>query len=288
MIGPFGRLLTVCGLLLALIAVSQTSQASARKYVPSFSAVKRDKGPVFREGCLIYTNRVTSPPCRYGDVGSDRKVTVLGDSHALQWTPALIEIAEQRGWELTMLLRANCTAALVNISRPCNRWRQNALKRIRKEKPRLVFVASNTAPNTFVIHKGRRLGRAASEPHFRRGMIRSLRRLRQTGAEVTVMRDLPMSRGFLPSVCVSQNRSRPGKCTFRAARPASQAYDLAAARQVSKGRIIDPLPRVCPKLRCKAVAGNILKYRDRGHISATYSRTLTGWLSGKLQNPFLP
>lgn len=267
-------------------AAATAGQASARSYVPSFSVVKTDKGPVFREGCLIYTNRVTSPPCHYGDVGSERKVTVFGDSHALQWTPALINIAQKRGWELTMLLRASCTAAIVNISRPCNRWRQNALKRIQREKPALVFVASNTASNTFVKRNGKRLGRKASEPHFRKGMFDTLLRLRKSGTQVTVMRDLPMSKTFLPSVCVSQHRNSPGRCTFRAQRPLSEAYDFAAAKRLRAVQIIDPLPRICPARKCRAVHGNVLKYRDRGHISATYSRTLTGWLNARLRDPF--
>ena len=281
--------LVLAGLLsvLALFILGQPGPASAtRSYVPSFASVKTDKGPVFREGCLIYTNAVTSPPCRYGDVGSDRKVVVLGDSHALQWTPALIELARKRGWELSMLLRANCTAAIVNISPVCNRWRRNALKRIRAEKPGLVFVASNTASNTYVVKNGKRLDRAASEPHFRKGMLQTLVRLRKSGAQVTVMRDLPMSSAFLPSVCVSENRDNPGLCAFPARRPLSEAYDFVAAKRLKAVQIIDPLPKVCPGGKCRAVHGNVLKYRDRGHISATYSRLLTTWLNSRLQNPF--
>ncbi len=280
------RLLLVAVVALAFSGSGLASQASARTYVPSFSEVKRDKGPVFREGCLIYTNRVTSPACRYGVVGSEKKVTVLGDSHALQWTPALIEIARKRGWELTMLLRANCTAAIVNVNRPCNRWRQNALKRVAREKPALVFVASNTARNTYVMRGGKRLSRTASEPIFRKGMYRSLLRLRRTGAQVTVMRDLPMSPGFLPSDCVARNRNSPGRCTFPARRPLSESYDLAAAKRLKAVQVIDPLPKVCPRRKCRAVHGNVLKYRDRGHVSATYSRLLTGWLNARLQDPF--
>lgn len=272
---------------LALFTLTQAGPASAtRSYVPSFAAVKTDKGPVFREGCLIYTNAVTSPPCRYGVVGSEKKVTVFGDSHALQWTPALIELARKRGWELTMLMRKSCTAAIVNISPVCNRWRQNALKRIRVEKPGLVFVASNTASNTYVMKNGKRLSRSASEPHFRQGMFDTLVKLRKSGAQVTVMRDLPMSSEFLPSVCVSENPDNPGRCSFPARRPLSEAYDFAAAKRLKAVQIIDPLPKVCPGGLCRAVHGNVLKFRDRGHLSATFNRLLTTWLNARLQNPF--
>ncbi|HMT06351.1 MAG TPA: SGNH hydrolase domain-containing protein [Solirubrobacterales bacterium] len=258
--------------------------AQARTYIPAFSAVAVDKGPVFREGCLIYTDRITSPPCRYGVIGSEKKVVVFGDSHALQWTPALIAIARERGWEMTMLLRKNCSAAIVNYSADCNRWRLNALKRIEVEKPKLVFIASNTAPNVYVMAGTKRLNRAASEPFLRQGMFKSLMRIKKTGAAVTVMRDLPMSRDFAPSECVKENRNAPGRCSFTASRPLREAYDFAAARRFARVQVIDPLARVCPGMLCRAVDGRILKYRDRGHISATYSRSLTPWLDARLQD----
>jgi hypothetical protein len=281
-----GKILAVATIALALM-VTGFGLASARTYVPSFAAVKTDKGPVFRDGCLVYTQAVTSPPCHYGEVGAEKKITVFGDSHALQWTPPLIEIALQRHWEITTLLRKSCTAAQVNISPVCNKWRHNALKRIREERPALVFVASNTAANTYVMRGGKRLSRAASEPIFRKGMYKTLLMLRKWGIKVTVMRDLPMSQDFLPSVCVSQHRNNPGACTFSARRPLSEAYDLAAARRLKAVQIIDPLPKVCPDMRnCRAVHGNVLKYRDRGHISATYARLLTNWLNSRLQDPF--
>ncbi len=100
------------------------------------------------------------------------------------------------------------------------------------------------------------------------------------------MRDLPMSKDFLPSECVEDNRSNPGACTFGARRPLSEAYDFAAAKRLKAVQIIDPLPKVCPGHSCRAVHGNILKFRDRGHMSATFSRTLTGWLDSRLQNPW--
>lgn len=277
-------------LLAALAAVvfagSGATEASARTYVPSFSEVATDKGPVFREGCLIYTAALRSPPCHYGEVGSEKKVFVFGDSHSLQWTPALINVAERRDWELTALMRKNCTAAAVDTDPICNRWRQNSLRRIENEKPALVFVASSTAPNTFVRRGGKRLSRADSEPAFRRGMYRTLLRLRRAGAEVTVMRDLPVTKEFLPSECVSEHVKRPARCSFPAKRPIAEAYDYAAARRLKRIQILDPLPRVCPGRVCAAVQGNVLKYRDRGHISATYSRTLTNWLDARLQDPF--
>jgi hypothetical protein len=260
--------------------------ASARTYVPAFSVVKKDKGPVFRQGCLVAGPAARSGKCYYGRTKSPNKVVVFGDSHALQWTPALIRIANQRNWRLIALLHANCTAAQVSVDRYCNRWRRNAFARIRKEKPGLIIVASNTGPNMTVVSGGRRVGRAAAERVLERGMASTFRGLLKTSAKVTLMRDMAMSKNFLPSVCVSENRGNPGACTFKARRPLSMSYDFKAARRVGGIEVIDPLAKVCPRHTCRAVHGKYLKFRDRFHITATYSRLLAPWLGSRLQNPF--
>ena len=255
-------------------------------FVPAFSEVKQDKGPVFGEGCLITGGKPESGECAYGSVDSPRQVVVLGDSHALQWTPALIEIATRRGWRLVALLHANCTAAQVSVNPDCDRWRENALARIKKERPGLVVVASNTGPNMTVQSGGETLDREAAEPLLESGMAKTFRDLGQAGAEVTLIQDMAMSKDYLPSECVAENRSDPAKCTFVMDRPPALAYDLKAAEEVGGIEVIDPLERICPGYVCDPVHGNYLKFRDRFHITATYSKLLAPWLDQALQNPW--
>lgn len=255
-------------------------------FTPAFSEVKMDKGPVFRDGCLITGGQPESGECAYGKVDSTREVVVLGDSHALQWTPALIEIANQRNWRLITLLHADCTAAQVSVNPDCDLWRENSLARIAEEEPGLVIVASNTGPNMTVQDGGISLGREEAEPMLEAGMAKTLEDLKATGAEVTLIQDMAMSKDYLPSECVAENRSDPGQCTFEMDRPAELAYDLKAAEGVGGIQVIDPLPRVCPDYSCEPVDGETLKFRDRFHISATYSGQLAPWLEGELQNPW--
>lgn len=261
-----------------------TSQSGA--FTPPFTEVKKDKGPVFSEGCLITGGQPESGECAYGNVDSTKKVVVLGDSHALQWTPALIEVAKNRDWRLINLLHANCTAAQVSVNEDCDLWRENALERIAEEKPGLVIVASNTGPNMTVQDGGTTLGREDAEPLLEAGMVDTFNDLKATGAEVTLMQDMAMSKDYLPSECVAENRDDPGKCTFKMDRPPELAYDLKAADQVGGIQVIDPIPRICPNYTCEPVEGNILKFRDRFHISATYSKQLAKWLESELQNPW--
>lgn len=295
----FGRFLVVPALLATFLVAGcgggeSTDETSASSepasqpagFTPSFGEVQKDKGPVFTEGCLITGGQPESGECAYGSVDSDRKVVVLGDSHALQWTPALIEIAKQRDWRLITLLHANCTAAQVSVNPDCDLWRENSLKRIAGEKPGLMIVASNTGPNMTVEDGGSTLDREEAEPLLVAGMAKTFSDLKQTGAEVTLIQDMAMSKDYLPSECVAENRKDPGPCTFRMDRPPELAYDLKAADEVGGIQIIDPLPRVCPDFTCSPVEENTLKFRDRFHISATYSKQLSSWLDSELQNPW--
>ena len=46
--------------------------------------------------------------------------------------------------------------------------------------------------------------------------------------------------------------------------------------------VIDPVSRFCGPRRCPAVIGDVLVYRNSGHVTATYVKTMTPWLEPRL------
>jgi peptidoglycan/LPS O-acetylase OafA/YrhL len=261
------------------------AQRVARAIRPDLRHANDDRGASFADGCHIKNDqRVRSPRCAYGDLGSPKRVTLMGDSHALQYAPGMIALAKHRGWRLESLTMAGCTVATVHlrqqVGQQCDRWRENTLRRIERARPALVVVTTGTVDRYAVRDAaGRPLDRKASEPLLEAGMRRTLRRLRATGAEVVVLRDqgkVP----FDPVDCVSAHRNTLHDCAFRPRRPAAQAFDARAARRVAGVRLIDPLPYLCrqDRNRCPAVIGNVLVYRNTYHVSATFSKTLAPWL----------
>jgi hypothetical protein len=97
---------------------------------------------------------------------------------------------------------------------------------------------------------------------------------------------MAMSKDYLPSECVAEHQDDPDQCTFKMDRPPELAYDLKAAKQVGGIQVIDPIKKICPGYTCSPVHGNYLRFRDRFHITATYSRLLAPWLDSQLQNPW--
>ena len=103
-------------------------------------------------------------------------------------------------------------------------------------------------------------------------MARTFEDLKASGAEVTLMQDMAMSKDYFTFGMRRRAPGRPGPRTFEMDRPPELAYDLKAARQVGGVQVIDPLPKICPGYSCYPVHGRYLKFRDRFHITATYSR----------------
>jgi peptidoglycan/LPS O-acetylase OafA/YrhL len=240
-----------------------------------------DKGVLFDDGCVLLHDDTDSGPCEYGDKSSDKTVVAFGDSHALEWFPPLLELANRHHWRLVGLVRAGCVVGAVAYERPCNVWRRKAMRRIvRRERPDLVVVSNSTGRRYQVVRDGRRLDRRASQPFLIAGFARTLRRLKRTGAEVVVIRDQMLS-PFNPPDCVSRNRDDVSRCVFYSRRKRERAFDAFGAARAGV-RLIDPIRILCPRHRCPTVMGRVLVYRDTYHMSATFARTLTPWLERKL------
>jgi peptidoglycan/LPS O-acetylase OafA/YrhL len=247
-----------------------------------------DKGPLFDDGCVLLHDETDSPECAYGNPDSGTTVVAFGDSHALQWFPPLMALAENRDWRLVGLVKAGCVVGMVRYERPCNVWRNKAMRRIiRRERPDLVVVSNSTGRRYQVVHDGRRLDRRASQPVLIAGFARTLRRLVNAGSQVVVIRD-QMLAPFNPPECVSQNRDNLRRCTFFSRRKRDRAFDAFGAGRVRDAKLIDPAGVLCPRHRCPSVMGRVLVYRDTYHMSATFARTLTPWLRRHLPLPLLP
>ncbi len=276
-----------------VLATSTAPQASASALRPLPADAEADKGRADEDGCLAAQDDTAARPCFYGDTSSDTTVVLFGDSHAMQYFAALEPIAEERGWRLAVLTKSACTPADVTVHhgqfdrpyRECDDWRADALDRIEELRPAMV-VTGNKAVAT-VVDDDRRLGEGASAEAMTEGYADTLRRLRDTGAEVAVVADNPYPTTDVPS-CVSDHLDDLSACAFPSKEGlAYEPVNTQAARDVSGVTLIDPTPVLCPRDEsCPAVIGNALVYRNGTHLTATYARTMSDWFDRRL--PRLP
>lgn len=248
-----------------------------------------DRGRLVEDGCLVQREVTESPACTYGGARAKAKVVLFGDSHAAHFFPALERIAERRNWRLTGLTKMGCAPADVLVWNnrlgraydECVEWRRNALERIVRERPDLVVVSG--ASFYSVMEDDERL--EDSTPVLEERLVRTLERIRESGAKVVLIGDIPHA-PFEVSDCVSENLDSLDECAFPyEERRNRDPFDRRAAKRVRGVKVVEVTDALCPRGLCRAVIGDALTYRGSNHLTATYSRTLAPFLERKLPDP---
>ena len=274
--------------LLATLALAFFGQAEADAVTvadlrPSPEQATDDRGRVFLDGCLVDQHSRATRRCVYGERRSTTTVLLFGDSEAMQFFPPLLRIARSRGWRLVTRLRAGCVPADIDFSFRRDSGRRRTLGLIEHhDRPDLIVTTGGVVYRA--IRNGRRLSTRASAPWMRKGWVRTLKRLRSSGARVALIKDTPRSPRRIPE-CILEHPRRFDRCGFARRQPTNRQFDRRAARLVHGVTLLDPTPRVCPGSACPAVAGDVLVYRDAVHFTATFAATLTPWLRKELPDP---
>lgn len=256
---------------------------------PSLRAARRDLGDLKR---CDYSKNVRRL-CKRGDRRDGRRrVVVLGDSHARFWIPAFEGIGWRRDWEAYYLVKEQCTAAYVlpakngsgAPNRACADFRRWSARMVDRLNPQLVVVSSS-GPSAGIYLNGSRVrdpDRVARA--MRAGWVRLFKRIKPLAPRVVLLKDVPRT-GTDPLPCLRKN-TRLRAC-LRSPAPAwvqvaNQSTRAARARRV---RIVNPVNWVCWRGDCPSVIARRarLPYRDRGHLTATYVRTLKGVLARDLR-----
>lgn len=278
--------------LAAFMGMWQIATASAGSLRPDPAKAGFDKGRLFDDGCLVAVKNVKSKLCTYA-LGRDNldRVFLFGDSHAMQYFPALARLGRRETWRLTGLTKAGCPPSATLVNNPklegpypqCQEWRNYAVRRIARSRPELIVVSG--ASYYSAVKNGKKLSRNESRRTLTRNYSTTLRRLVRTGATVVVIKDLPTVPYGSSSDCVARNRRNPGRCAFPRRNSKTTDFGVKAARDVRGVTVASIDAALCPNRVCRAVIGNKVTYRGSNHLTATYSETLARFLGGQMPLP---
>lgn len=268
---------------------SKKPQQEVDQIRPEPLEATEDRGQMKDDGCLVPAPDTEGPDCIYGDPDGDKTVVLYGDSHAMQWFPALNEVAKDRGWKLVGLTKSGCPIAHTTVYNAslkrgyseCRTWHDNALDRIKDADPDMVFTIQRAEYS--VMDGTQRLDRETSTKKLREGMTAALKQLKDiTDAKIVVMRDNPVPPMDVPD-CVSKNSKDLEQCvTDKKDGLDFPPINAQAAKQVPGVDLINPIPKLCQDGKCPAVIGDALVYRNGSHMTATFVETLSGWLDKQL------
>ena len=118
--------------------------------------------------------------------GDGKLVVVIGDSHAWHWRVGLERVARSRDWRLLFITKSACAVADIQTRyKSCPGWREAAFERSGPSHPRWSSCRSSATIASPVPTV-----KADSTRLWRKGLVRSLRRLDRMVEEVILLGDI--------------------------------------------------------------------------------------------------
>jgi peptidoglycan/LPS O-acetylase OafA/YrhL len=213
--------------------------------------------------------------CHLGDTTSTKKIVLIGDSHANQYTQTFDTIAKKYGYELIPYTKPGCPFQDAKLNygdskadyKECYSWRNQALAEIEKMNPDVIIPVQIEYPtSSFDIWKN------------------YLTKLKRIGKKVVSISDSPHPTTNVPE-CLINNRQNIQKCNI------TKTKDLNKIRKVENEiKLISDLnlDRIdtdswyCSDTSCPAIIENIIVYHDFSHVSSSYSKYLTNLMDAKI------
>ncbi len=289
---------------LALIVLSGLQAGAAGAPAPAcFGAAARDAAAPCENPALRFAVRPTpedaelqpnsscvltaakGPPnrvCAFGTPKASARETValLGDSHAPSWRAGVDVLARAQRWRGLTVRRSSCPFTTARrftdqgSSEACFAWIQATL-RFFGHHPEIhtVFLATSSA---YEYRPAEGLDAHATAVA---GFRAALDALPPSVRQVVVLRDNPIARDdTLGCVDAALARHRRADLRCALARDGSLLPDAAAEAatglRADRGRVIDLSRTFCDDARCYPVIGGALVFKDKSHLTTTFSRTL--------------
>lgn len=241
------------------------------------AALRLDTGGSYNPAC--WTSDVLKAvvaSCRFGSARPDAlKVALVGDSHAAGYLAALRPKLEWRGWRLDTYLSVGCRWMDVPPEDPCAPRAQHVHEALIAGDYDLVVISGLRQPAGSsaeqAVEVSRRYSRAWSE-------------IVDGGAAVVAIADF----GYFTDTAVACTTSTPwpdvvARCTTPRSDAMRGIDPLVAAVQSTPGSALVTLDdKLCTAVDCPLVIGRTLVYRDRHHLTGTYSASLAGVLSSRI------
>ena len=258
----------IAGVVISTSASSVITTKGSEPY--TFDLVQvMEKPLVYSDGCHVNYGETKSGFCTYGDKKSSQIVVLYGDSHAAQWFPALLELANQRHFKLISLTKSACPA--VDALRAdqgafkmvhCTQWRKTSIARITALHPAAVITSSfqyfTPAPGT-----------ANRTLWWEHGQKKLLDELKNATKQLIYISDTPRPVRDIPSCLASRNSN------------SCDSTEKTTVRIVAGFKVIDPTPWLCTSY-CPAILNGVVAYRDASHISVQMALALKTKLDAAL------
>ncbi|MEO0067427.1 MAG: hypothetical protein RJB63_552 [Actinomycetota bacterium] len=254
---------------LASSTITSLQIAAGQSQTQTLDQAKNDTADADHK-CMTDAEAVDIKVCKYGRIGADYRVLLVGDSHAAMHLGAWKDLAENGGFELNLIYKASCSFNLEARSdsprgKTCKQWNLNLQKHLATIKPYdLVLTSFYTAVRATEIE-------GQSETAAVQGFKQAWAPLQARGSTVVAIRDgVNMDKQMRD--CWESAVYDASKCSM--AEKNAFIADLAqkAASSPPGALTIDFTDLYCQNDICPAMIKGQYAFRDNSHISLAFSR----------------
>lgn len=267
------------------VAESEALAQGLISYSPLPSQAEKDLAELYDFNCMTAADSAwvnNRDNCVFGARGSERKVVLFGDSHAAHWFGGVEAAAKNVGLELHLRLKTYCTPVLVarwddrrgKMYDECEDWKAAVLEDLQEMKPDFIVWAARSSGSMSVAGPNGALSTEEAKPLWQKGLRDMMSQLQSTGAQVIAVADNPFAEYSIPG-CVSNSPAQPELCDFALNGKVFTRYDSEVLEQIPGVKILDFIDVMCPEGTCKTVVNDAFVYRDQGHVTDTFARTMS-------------
>ncbi|MFC4854711.1 acyltransferase family protein [Actinophytocola glycyrrhizae] len=266
------------------------SLAGGAPVPPPAVVIRENKQDIAYPGCQADADTADIVSCILGDKNGTRTIAIVGDSHATSWFPAFDRLGRDNSWRILTFTRSSCPFTLAERNDPEERGELGADRRATCDShvdrvldkittdPDIdtVVSASYSSVFTFTARPAANLANPAVD-----GFIEVWSRLHAAGKSVVVMADVPLTGGKNVPTCLAE-KTDPADCAVprRDALPATRMAQASAvqATNLPNVTLVDLSDQFCDAQNCYAQLGSVIVYRDKSHVSRTFSLALAPYI----------
>lgn len=210
--------------------------------------------------------------CAAGDEEADRTVLVLGDSHAGMWAPAVAKLGKRHGFRVELVMKVGC--AIYDVPQrnrgtaypECPEFREWALAQVAESQPDAVVLGNRGLLAVEGDDDSER------EQRWREGVEQTVAELLQITPTVKVLADIPVAPED-PRECLGASDAVLGDCVVAEEGAEIRSNPITQeAAEAAGADYVDIVGLLCHDGRCPMVVGDTVTYRDKAHITLSWSR----------------
>ncbi len=238
---------------------------------PDPAQLRSDRAVVYDNGCHQNQDDSAVLHCVLGDPDGTVTVAVIGSSHAVSWLPAVDLLGRKNGWKVISITKSACNFH-DTTPESCNAWQDNVLTFLKDNPVKIAIIAEqvNVDPSPEQIAL----------------VARRLRAMTDLGITIVALRPTPRLPED-PGDCIPDQLER---CEVARAEAEPLNIFVPSAEGIDGVHLVDLSNGVCGPQTCGAVVGNLVVFRDKHHLTATFAQALAPYLERELAqiDPELP